>query len=123
MVAMKTVREMTLYLSVWLAVLVGTVPASSAAVATAGDQAGAQANSTAESTDIIATIVNGTDIYPANDGKSESFCSMAAKDTAKLLATKAGENRWLRVVGMTGACGGKTGWVWKGDNGEDVVLH
>jgi hypothetical protein len=70
-----------------------------------------------------ATAVNGADVYPRNDGNSAKFCEMNPGDKGNFLGAKPREPRWLHLSGITGACGGRTGWVWKGDNGEDVSVR
>jgi hypothetical protein len=69
-----------------------------------------------------ATGVNSTDVYPNNSGNSEALCTMNPGDTGKFLSAKADEVRWIRLSGISGECGGKSGWVWQGDNREDVSL-
>lgn len=70
-----------------------------------------------------ATAVNDTDVYPDNTGESDAFCTMNTGDKGTLIEKKADDDRWLHISGISGECGGKTGWVWQGDDKEDVRLQ
>jgi hypothetical protein len=70
-----------------------------------------------------AADVNATDVYPDNSGNSQAICTMNPGDNAKFVAAKPDEPRWINLSGITGECDGKSGWLWKGDNGEDVNVH
>ncbi len=58
--------------------------------------------------------VQATDVYAGNDGQGDAICTMDAGDSGTLVTTKAGEEDWVEVRGISGGCGGKTGWVWNG---------
>ncbi len=68
-----------------------------------------------------ATMVNATTVY--NQPGGNDVCYTQPGDTGKVLQKQDGEPRWVLLSGITGDCGGKNGWVWRGDENEDVTLN
>lgn len=62
----------------------------------------------------VATSVQATDVYPDNSGASNRICTMNPGDNGAFLESKPGEPDWVHLSGVSGACGGKGGWVWNG---------
>ena len=66
------------------------------------------------------SVENGTTVY--NQPGGEEICFTQPGDTGKVVQKKEDEPRWLLLAGITGDCGGKNGWVWRGDENQDVTL-
>jgi hypothetical protein len=70
-----------------------------------------------------ATALVGTTVYQNHtDENPPKVCAMRPNDTGTLLETAPDNPLWLHLTAITGGCNGKSGWVWKGDQGEDVSV-
>jgi hypothetical protein len=67
-----------------------------------------------------ATAVNATTVYKTHSGKdtaANKVCSMRPGDTGTVLSK--GPDQWVDLSNISGACAGKSGWVW---NAGDLKL-
>lgn len=73
----------------------------------------AQPGAAAAGTPKKARAVAANTVYKQPNGQdtpANTVCAMSPGDTGTVAST--GPDKWVRLTGISGACGGKSGWLW-----------